>query len=173
VFIDETWASTNMTRRYGRSRRGERCLGAVPHGHWMTSTFLAALRQDRVVAPCVIDGAVNGEIFRAWVEQCLAPTLRPGDIVVMDNLAAHKVTGIRAAIETTGADLLYLPPYSPDLNPIEQLFAKVKALLRKAEARTLDTLIDAVANAIRQCWPSECENYFLNAGYRLPNRETL
>ena len=143
------------------------------HGHWMTSTFLAALRQDRVVAPCVIDGAVNGEIFRAWVEQFLAPTLKLGDIVVMDNLASHKVAGIREAIEATGASLLYLPPYSPDLNPIEQVFAKIKALLRKAKARTLDALIDAVANAIRQCWPSECENYFLNTGYGLLNRETL
>jgi transposase len=173
VFIDETWASTNMTRRYGRSPKGERCLGAVPHGHWKTSTFLAALRQDRVAAPCVIDGAINGETFRAWVEQFLAPTLKPGDIVVMDNLASHKVTGVREAIEVAGASLLYLPPYSPDLNPIEQLFAKIKALLRKAAARTLDALIEAVADAIRQCRPTECANLLLNSGYGLPNRETL
>ena len=162
-----------MTRRYGRSPRGERCLGAVPHGHWKTSTFLAALRQDRLGAPCVIDGAINGETFRAWVEQFLVPTLRPGDIVVMDNLASHKVIGVRQAIEAAGASLLYLPPYSPDLNPIEQLFAKIKALLRKAAARTLDALIDAVADAIRQCRPRECANFLLNAGYGLPNRETL
>jgi transposase len=162
-----------MTRRYGRSPRGERCLGAVPHGHWKTSTFLAALRQDRVAAPCVIDGAINGETFRAWVEQFLAPTLKPGDIVVMDNLASHKVTGVREAIEVAGASLLYLPPYSPDLNPIEQLFAKIKALLRKAQARTLDALIEAVADAIRQCQSTECANLLLNSGYGLPNRETL
>jgi transposase len=173
VFIDETWASTNMTRHYGRSPRGERCLGSVPHGHWQTSTFLAALRHDRITAPCIIDGAINGEFFRAWVEQSLAPSLRPGDIVVMDNLASHKVVGIREAIEAAGASLLYLPPYSPDLNPIEQLFAKLKALLRKAGARTFDALGEALANAIRLCHPAECANYLANSGYPPSNRETL
>jgi transposase len=173
VFVDETWASTNMARRYGRSPKGERCLGAVPHGHWKTSTFLAGLRHNRIDAPCVIDGPIDGETFRAWVEQFLAPTLSAGDIVIMDNLAAHKVAGIREAIEAKGARLLYLPPYSPDLNPIEHLFAKIKELLRKAAARTLDTLIDAVAQVIAQCLPSECANYIADIGYLPANRETL
>ena len=132
VFLDETWATTNMARRHGRARRGQRLVAAVPHGHWKTTTFVAALRHDGISAPCVFDGAINGARFRACVEQALAPTLRPGDIVVMDNLRAHKVTGVRDAIEARGARLLYLPPYSPDLNPIEQAFAKLKALLRTA-----------------------------------------
>jgi transposase len=173
VFVDETWASTNMARRYGRSAKGERCLGAAPHGHWKTVTFLAGLRHDRIDAPCVIDGPIDGETFRAWVEQFLAPTLKRGDIVIMDNLAAHKVAGIREAIERTGAGLLYLPPYSPDLNPIEQLFAKIKACLRKAAARTFDTLIAAIARALAQCLPGECANYIAHDGYILPIRESL
>jgi transposase len=126
VFIDETWATTNMARHHGRVRRGQRLVAAVPHGHWKTTTFLAALRHDRISAPCVFDGAINGERFRAWVEQALAPTLGPGDLVIMDNLGAHKVQGVRDAIEARGARLRYLPPYSPDLNPIEQVFAKLK-----------------------------------------------
>ena len=130
VFLDETWASTNMTRHYGRARRGDRLVASAPHGHWKTSTFLAALRQDRIAAPCVIDGPINGAAFRAYVEQFLAPTLSPGDIVIMDNLGSHKVAGVREAIEARGASLIYLPPYSPDLNPIEQVFAKLKAKLR-------------------------------------------
>jgi transposase len=135
VFIDETWATTNMARRYGRAPRGQRLVASVPHGHWQTSTFLAALRRDRISAPYVLDGAVNGETFRAYVEQMLAPTLEPGDIVVMDNLGSHKVAGVREAIEARGATVLYLPPYSSDLNPIEQVFAKLKTILRSA-ART-------------------------------------
>jgi transposase len=173
VFIDETWATTNMARRYGRAPRGQRLLASVPHGHWKTSTFLAALRQDRITAPCVIDGAINGEMFRAYVEQFLAPTLAPGDIVIMDNLSSHKVAGVRQAIEATGATLLYLPPYSPDLNPIEQFFAKLKALLRKAAARTIEALHAAVADALTHCQPGECKNYLAEAGYIPPNRETL
>ena len=165
VFLDETWATTNMARRYGRSPRGERVVAAVPHGHWKTSTFLAGLRHDGLVAPCVIDGAINGETFRAWVEQFLAPTLRPGDIVVMDNLASHKVTGVREAIDAAGASLLYLPPYSPDLNPIEQFIAKLKALLRKAAARTREALWTAVGDALEACSPDECRNFLANAGY--------
>jgi transposase len=154
-----------MTRRYGRAPRGERCLGAVPHGHWLTSTFLAALRRDGITAPCLLDGAINGETFRAWVEQFLAPTLRPGDIVIMDNLASHKVDGIRQAIEATGASLRYLPPYSPDLNPIEQFFAKLKAYLRKAAARSYDALLNAIADILPRVSSLECANYIADAGY--------
>ncbi len=148
VFIDETGAATNMARRYGRCPRGQRLVTSVPWGHWKTTTFVAALRVDQVTAPCVFDGPIDGASFRAYVEQCLVPTLRPGDIVVMDNLASHKVGGIKQAIEAAGAKLRYLPPYSPDLNPIEQFFAKLKALLRKAAARTLDALIAAIADAL-------------------------
>jgi transposase len=148
VFIDETWATTSMARRHGRMRRGQRLVAAVPHGHWKTTTFLAALRHDRIAAPCVFDGAINGERFRAWIEQALAPTLRPGDLVIMDNLGAHKVQGVRDAIEARGARLLYLPPYSPDLNPIEQAFAKLKALLRTAATRTVDALWQAIGQAL-------------------------
>jgi len=165
VFIDETWITTNMARRYGRALRGQRLIASVPHGHWKTSTFLAALRHDKIAAPCIIDGAINGETFRAYVEQFLVPTLVPGDIVIMDNLSSHKVTGVRQAIEAAGARLLYLPPYSPDLNPIEQFFSKLKALLRKAAARTIDTLYAAVAAALTACQSSECANYLANCGY--------
>jgi transposase len=165
VFIDETWASTNMARRYARALRGERALASAPYGHWKTTTFLAALRDDRIEAPCVFDGPINGERFRAWVEQFLAPTLAPGDIVVMDNLSSHKVAGIRQAIEKPGALLLYLPPYSPDLNPIEQVFAKLKTLLRTAAARTRDDLWDTIGLALDAFQPNECANYLKNAGY--------
>ena len=162
-----------MVRRYGRARRGRRLVARVPHGHWKTSTFLAALRHDRITAPCVIDGAVNGEIFRAYVEQFLVPTLAPGDIVIMDNLASHKIEGVRQAIEAAGADLFYLPPYSPDLNPIEQAFAKLKALLRTAAARTVDTLWSAIGLSLSAFSPDECANYFANAGYVPFNRNPL
>jgi transposase len=134
VFIDETWATTNMTRLRGRCQRGQRLVAAVPHGHWRTSTFVAGLRTTGLGAPLVLDGAMNGDAFRAYSEQILAPTLAPGDIVIMDNLGSHKVAGVREAIEARGASLIYLPPYSPDLNPIEQSFAKLKALIRKAAA---------------------------------------
>jgi transposase len=148
VFIDETWATTAMARRYGRALRGARVVAAVPHGHWKTTTLLAALRHHGLTAPCVFDGAINGARFLAYIEQVLAPTLRPGDVVVLDNLSAHKVKGVRAAIEAAGAELLYLPPYSPDLNPIELAFAKLKALLRAAAKRTIEALWQAIAHAI-------------------------
>ena len=173
VFLDETWASTNMTRRYGRARRGDRLVASAPHGHWKTSTFLAALRHDQITAPCVIDGPINGATFRAYVEQFLAPTLTPGDIVVMDNLSSHKVEGVRKAIEARGASLIYLPPYSPDLNPIEQVFAKLKARLRSVAARTVDTLWDAIGSTLDAFSPSECAAYFKNAGYVPINRDVL
>jgi transposase len=173
VFIDETWATTNMARRHGRARRGQRLVAAVPHGHWKTTTFLAALRHDRITAPCVFDGAINGARFCAWVEQALAPTLRPGDVVIMDNLGAHKVQGVREAIETRGARLLYLPPYSPDLNPIEQLFAKLKALLRSAATRTVDALWHTIGKALDAFSPAECANYLAHAGYGPSNRKPL
>ena len=144
-----------MARRHGRARRGQRLVAAVPHGHWQTSTFLAALRQDRITAPCVCDGAINGERFRAYVEQALAPTLEPGDVVIMDNLGAHKVAGVREAIEVRGAHLLYLPPYSPDLNPIEQVFAKLKTLLRTAAKRTVAALWHALGQALDAFTPAE------------------
>lgn len=155
-----------MARRYGRCPRGQRLLSSVPHGHWKTTTFVAALRFDEIAAPCVFDGPMNGECFLAYVEQCLAPTLQDGDVVIMDNLSSHKVAGIRQAIEAAGATLRYLPPYSPDLNPIEQLFAKLKALLRKAAARTLDTLIAAITRALTAFKPTEYANYLANSGYR-------
>jgi transposase len=170
VFIDETWATTSMARRHGRMRRGHRLVAAVPHGHWKTTTFLAALRHDRIAAPCVFDGAINGERFRAWIEQALAPTLRPGDLVIMDNLGAHKVQGVREAIEARGARLLHLPPYSPDLNPIEQVFAKLKALLRRAATRTVDALWHAIGQALDAFSPAECAHYLAHAGYVPSNR---
>jgi len=162
-----------MARRYGRAQRGARLVAAVPHGHWKTTTFLAALRHDGLTAPCVFDGAVNGARFLACVEQALAPSLRTGDIVVMDNLKAHKVEGVREAIEAKGARLLYLPPYSPDLNPIEQGFAKLKALLRTAARRTVDALWRAIGQALDAFSPAECTNYFANAGYAQSNREAF
>ena len=173
MFIDETWATTAMARRYGRARRGHRVVAAVPHGHWKTTTFLAALRHDGLSAPCVFDGAINGARFLAYVEQALAPTLRAGDVVVMDNLAAHKVKGVREAIALTGARLLYLPPYSPDLNPIEQAFAKLKALLRTAAARTVEALWHTIGRLIGAFSPTECAHYLAHAGYVPSNRQTL
>jgi transposase len=165
VFIDETGAATNMARRYGRCPRGQRLVSSVPWGHWKTTTFVAALRVDQVTAPCVLDGPMDGDSFRAYVEQCVVPTLRQDDIVVIDNLSSHKVAGIREAIEAAGAELRYLPAYSPDLNPIEQLFAKIKALLRKAAARTLDALIAAIADALTKVTPHECANDLADQGY--------
>ena len=154
-----------MARVRGRAPRGERCVAAIPHGHWKTTTFTAALRLDAMTAPMLLDGPMNGEAFRAYVEQVLVPTLRPGDIVVMDNLSSHKGEDVREAIEAAGADLRYLPPYSPDFNPIEMAFAKLKALLRKAAARTLEELWDAIAAALDAFSPEECANYFAAAGY--------
>lgn len=173
VFIDETWATTNMTRRYGRAPRGQRLVAPVPHGHWKTSTFVAGLRTSGLTAPLVVDGAMNGDIFRAYVEQVLAPTLAPGDVVVVDNLGSHKVAGVREAIEARGANLVYLPPYSPDLNPIEQAFAKLKALLRKIAARTVAALWDALGDILKRFTPQECANYLANAGYGPLKRNPL
>src|SRR6202158_1945697 len=163
VFIDETGAATNMARRYGRCPRGQRLVSSVPWGHWKTTTFVAALRIDQISAPCALDGPMDGDCFRAYIEQFVVPTLRPGEIVVMDNLASHKVAGIREAIEAAGAELRYLPPYSPDLNPIEQAFAKLKALLRKAAARTIEGLWGRIGELLGLFAPSECTNYFRNA----------
>jgi len=165
VFVDETWASTNMTRRMARGPRGQRIVAAVPHGLWKTTTFLAGLRADGVVAPLVLDGAINGPSFRAYVEQFLAPSLRPGDTVVIDNLGSHKVKGVCEAIEAVGARLLFLPPYSPDLNPIEQFFAKLKALLRTAARRTVDGLWNAIGSVLDAFAPDECRKYITNCGY--------
>lgn len=165
VFIDETGTATNMARLRGRARRGARLIGRVPHGHWKTTTFLAALRVDAVTAPFVIDRAMNGEIFRTYIERCLVPALLPGDIVIMDNLPAHKVAGVRVAIEAAGAVLLYLPPYSPDFNPIEMLFAKLKALLRKAAERTITSLWAAIGRLLDDFSATECSHYLAHAGY--------
>jgi transposase len=165
VFLDETGTATNMTRRYGWSPRGQRVADATPHGHWLTTTFVAGLRKDGIVAPLVLDGPMRGAVFRAYVEQMLAPVLLPGDVVVLDNLAAHKVAGVREAIQAAGASLLYLPPYSPDLNPIEQLFSKLKALLRKAAARTKEALWTAIGELLDAFPESECQNYIRNCGY--------
>ena len=165
VFIDETGASTKMARRHGRSLRGERCRAPVPHGHWKTTTFVGALRLEGMTAPMVLDGAMHGAAFLAYVEQVLVPTLKPGEIVVMDNLPAHKPIAVRAAIEGAGAELRFLPPYSPDFNPIEMAFSKLKAFLKKTAARTVDDLWDAIAQGIDTFTPTECENYFAAAGY--------
>jgi transposase len=165
VFIDETWAKTNMTRLRGWAPCGHKLLAKVPQGHWRTLTFLAALRCDRIEAPCVIDGPINGESFLAYVEQFLVPTLRPGDIVIIDNLGSHKAKAVRRAIRAAGAKLFFLPPYSPDLNPIEQVFAKLKTLLRKAGERTVEATWKRIGALLGAFTPQECANYLRNAGY--------
>lgn len=165
VFIDETGASTKMARRYGWGPRSERVISDVPHGHWKTTTFVGALRTSGMTAPTVIDGAMNGELFLAYVEQQLVPTLSSGDIVVMDNLSSHKRDGVKAAIETAGATLRYLPPYSPDLNPIELAFSKLKTLLRKSAERTIEALWQRIGELVEQFSPNECLNYFRHCGY--------
>ena len=166
VFLDETGASTNMVRRYGWGPRSERLADAAPHGHWRTTTFVVGLRSSGFVAPLVLDGPMTGEAFRAYVEQFLAPALEPGCVVVMDNLAAHKVSGVREAIRAAGASLMLLPAYSPDLNPIEQAFAKLKAGLRKAGARTRDALWAAIRRLLDSFSPAECRNYLAKSGYK-------
>ncbi len=165
VFIDETGTSTKMARLRGRAKRGQRCRAPVPHGHWKTTTFTGALRLGGLTAPMVLDGPMNGDAFLAYVEQVLAPTLEQGDIVVMDNLPAHRRAGVREAIEAAGARLRFLPPYSPDFNPIENAFAKLKALLRKVAARTIEDLWNAIGDALPHFTPQECANYFTATGY--------
>jgi len=166
VFIDETWTTTNMTRLRGRAPSGVRLVAAVPHGHWKTTTFVAALRADGLTAPLVVDGAINGETFEAYVRQFVVRTLRPGDVVVMDNLGAHKRAGVREAIEAVGCRLLFLPPYSPDFNPIEQAFSKLKALLRKAGERSFEGLWRRLGRLIDEFTPDECRNFLAHSGYR-------
>jgi transposase len=165
VFIDETGARTNMIRTRGRCARNKRLVAKVPHGRWKTLTFIGALRCDRLTAPCVIEGAVNGRNFLAYVKQVLVPTLRRGDVVIMDNLRSHKSKAVRAAIRTAGAKLLFLPAYSPDLNPIEQVFAKLKALLRKASERTVKATWKKIAELLDAFSAQECANYLANSGY--------
>ena len=165
VFIDETGTATNMTRLRGRSAEGQRLVDKTPHGHRKTTTFVAALRHDRITAPLVIDGAMNGETFVAYIEQYVVPTLTPGDIVIMDNLTVHKVAGVEKAIEAAGASLKYLPAYSPDLNPIEMVFSKLKALLRKAKERTVEGLWDRIGKLLDEFSSQECQNYLTHQGY--------
>ncbi len=167
VFIDETWTKTNMAPLRGWAPLGMRLKAKVPHGHWQTTTFLAALRHDRIDAPWLLDGPIDGESFRTYVEKVLVPTLRPGDIVIMDNLGSHKGRAVRHLIRSAGAKLFFLPKYSPDLNPIEQVFAKLKHLLRKAAARTVETICAAIGEILGAFTPEECANYFRNAGYDL------
>jgi transposase len=165
VFIDETAATTAMTRLSGWGPRGERLVDAAPAGHWKTTTVVAGLRSTGVVAPLVLDGPMTGTVFRTYVEQALAPALEPGDIVAMDNLAVHKVAGVKEAIRAAGASVFYLPSYSPDFNPIEQFFAKLKALLRKAAARTQTALWETIGTSLDDFTPAECQNYIVNSGY--------
>ena len=165
VFIDETCTNTKMVRRCGRGPRGERLIGYAPHGHWKTITFVAGLRLRGMTAPFVLDGAMNGPMFLAYVKRCLVPTLKRGDIVAMDNLPVHKVAGVEEAIEAAGAMLLYLPPYSPDLNPIELAFSKLKAHLRQAAEHTIPGLMRRIGRVVRSFSSKECRNFFRHAGY--------
>ncbi len=165
VFIDETWASTNMARRHGRAPRGERLRMSIPHGHWKTTTFVAGLSTRGIIAPFVLDGPINREAFETYVARILVPELRPGDVVVMDNLSSHKGPRVGDMIQAAGARLLFLPPYSPDFNPIEQVFAKLKALLRKAAERSVEGLWTTIGKLLDAFTLSECANYIANAGY--------
>ena len=165
VFLDETWVKTNMAPLRGWGPRGARLPGRHPHGHWRTLTFIAALRADRIEAPCRFDGPINGEVFTAWGIHSLAPTLAKRDVVILDTLGSHKGRAARAAIRKAGAHLLFLPPYSPDLNPIEQVFAKLKHLMRKAAARTPEAVTSTIATALDAFTPQECANYLKNSGY--------
>jgi len=165
VFIDETWIKTNMAPLRGWGPKGQRLAAKVPHGHWQTLTFIAALRHDRIDAPCVIDGPINAILFTAYIEQFLAPTLRPGDIVVLDNLGSHKGKATRAAVRARGAHLIFLPPYSPDLNPIEQLFSKTKHWMRHAQERSRQATWQRVGEVLDLVSPAECANYLRNSGY--------
>ena len=165
VFLDETWTATNMARTRGRCTRGERLRSPVPHGHWKTTTLVAGLRLSGIAAPFVLDGPINRETFQAYIDRVLVPELMPGDIVVMDNLGSHKGPAVRAAIEAAGARLLFLPPYSPDFNPIERAFSKLKAGLRKAAERTVEGLWSAIGRLVDTVTPNECANFFAAAGY--------
>ncbi|WP_157099974.1 IS630 family transposase [Rhodoplanes sp. Z2-YC6860] len=165
VLIDETWIKTSMAPLRGWGRKGDRLRAYAPHGHWRTLTFLGALRHDGLTAPCVFDGPINGECFRAYVQQQLVPALKAGDIVVMDNLGSHKAAVLRQIIRAAGARLWYLPPYSPDLNPIEQAFAKIKHWMRMAQRRTIDDVWRQIGSLVTTIGPRECSNYFANAGY--------
>ena len=167
VFLDESGAQSNLTRRYGRSPIGQRCHDHTPHGHWKTTTLLSAIRLDGVIeqATVIVDGPMDTDTFEAYAGRCLAPSLRPGDVVVMDNLSSHKSAATRQAIEQADAELWFLPPYSPDLNPIEKLWSKVKAWLRRVSARTFDAIGDALAQVLRTVTPTECGNYFRSCGY--------
>jgi putative transposase len=165
VFLDETWTKTNLTRTCGWGPRTERVVEFVPHGHWKTTTFLAAIRYDGVTAPLVVDGTINGKLFLIWVREHLTPTLHPGDVVVMDNLAVHKVSGVREALHKVGAELVYLPPYSPDFNPIEQVFAWFKARLRALKARTQERLWAAIGSLCAELPAQDIQNYFAHSGY--------
>jgi transposase len=165
VFIDETWVKTNMTRTHGWCTRGQPLIDKVPHGHWKTLTLVAALRHDGIAAPCVLDGPINGTSFAAWVEQFLVPALEPGCIVVADNLGSHKGSRVRRILRNAGIKLFFLPPYSPDLNPIEQVFSKLKRLLRKQKARTVEATWKSIGTLLDRFPPNECSNYLLNAGY--------
>ena len=165
IFIDETGLNTKMARMRGRCRKGERLFASIPHGHWRTTTFVAGLRLGGLGAPMLLDGAMNGDAFLAYVEHVLVPELQPGDIVIMDNLSVHKGAAIRGAIQAAGASLQFLPPYSPDFNPIEQAFAKLKALLRKAAKRSVDALWNTIGHLLDEFTPQECANYFENSGY--------
>jgi transposase len=165
VFLDETGANTKMARRYGWGAKSSRVVDDVPHGHWNTTTFVAALKTTGLTAPTVLDGPMNGKFFLAYVEQQLVPTLRSGDLIVMDNLSSHKQVGVREAIESVGADLLFLPPYSPDLNPIELAFSKFKTLLRQYAERTKETLWQRIGQILDFFTETECRNYFKHCGY--------
>ncbi len=165
IFIDETAATTKMARRYGRAPRGERCRASVPHGHWKTTTLTLGLRLEGVIAPMILDGPLTGEAFRDYVRQVLVPVLKPGEIVILDRLTAHRVSGVREALEAAGARLVCLPAYSPDFNPIEKAFAKLKSLLRKAAARSIPALREAIEAALASFTPDECRNYFAASGY--------
>ena len=167
MFLDETGVTTNMTRTHGRAPKGERCVAAVPRGQWHSTTFIAGLRVDALTAPMVLDGPMDGAAFRSYVGNFLCPTLQPGDIVIADNLSSHKVAGVRQAIEAAGASFCHLPAYSPDFNPIENLFAKLKALLNKAAPRTLEALWQEIGNLLAAFSPAECANYFKAAGYNV------
>lgn len=165
VFLDETWAKTNMTTTHGYAPKGERLIDAAPHGHWNTTTFVGALRTVGFIAPMVLEGAINGEWFQAYIDQVLVPELRPGDVVVMDNLSSHAMESVRTSIEKAGCRLLYLPPYSPDLNPIENAFSKLKRLLRSTAARTKEGLWQAIGQLLDRFTPEECKGYFRHCGY--------